>query len=229
MRGSGSCRHSRRMPPWGHHILRGAFTCGMLVLLTAYSTSPSKTLTPSPAEATAQCFGWTARLTLVQAAGDGASLATPSSVVSGTRWQLTVEGPAALAIDDAVTASLDTFTIRGDHAGRRDLALVRWSDSAQSLTAQGAVLLPAVEGAIREDDRGRILAWIRTPSGSFGVEGLTFRLRPEETGVTILNPAPLPQEQCPASLTAPLTEPSQPGNRPSSRAPCCTSSLSWPV
>lgn len=110
-----------------------------------------------------------------------------------------MEGPAALATDDAVTASLDTFTIRGDHAGRRDLALVRWSGSAPSLTAQGAVLLPGVAGAIREDDRGRIPAWIRTPGGSFGVEGLTFRLRPEGTGVTILDPIPLPQEQCPDS------------------------------
>jgi hypothetical protein len=199
MRGPGSCRHSHKMPPWGHHILRGAFTCGMLALLTACSTSPSKTPTPSPAEATAQCFGWTARLMLVQTAGEGTSPATPSSVVSGTRWQLTVEGPAALATDDEVTASLDTFTIRGDQAGRRDLALVRWSGSAQSLTAQGAVLLPAVEGAIREDDRGRILAWIRTPGGAFGVEGLTFRLRPEGTGVTIFNPVPLPQKQCPDS------------------------------
>ncbi len=200
MRGPGCCRHSRRMPPWGRHILRGAFTCGMLVLLTACSASPSEAPTPSSVEATAHCFGWTARLTLVQAAGDGASSpATPSSAVSGTQWQLTVEGPTALAIDDEVTASLDTFTIRGEQASRRDLALVRWSGSAQSLTAQGAVLLPEVEGTIREDDRGRILAWIRTPSGYFGVEGLTFRLRPEGTGVTILNPAPLPQEQCPDS------------------------------
>jgi hypothetical protein len=199
MRGPGSCRHSHKMPPWGRHILRGAFACGMLALLTACSTSPGETPTPAPAEATAHCFGWTARLMLVQAAGEGTSPATPSSVVSGTRWQLTVAGPAALATDDEVTASLDTFTIRGDRAGRRDLALVRWSDSAQSLTAQGAVLLPAVEGTIREDDRGRILAWIRTPGGAFGVEGLTFRLRPEGTGVTILDPVPLPQEQCPDS------------------------------
>lgn len=180
----------------GRHLPRSVFTFGMLALLAACRALPSETLTPSPVEATARCFGWTARLTLVQAGGDGASLAASSPVVSGTRWQLALEGPAALAIDDEVTASLDTFTIRGDQSGRRDLAVVRWSGSAQSLTAQGAVLLPEVKGAIQEGDRGRILAWIRTPNGSFEVTGFTFRLRPQATGVTIFDPAPLPQEQC---------------------------------
>lgn len=130
MRGPGCCRYRHRTPSWGRDILRDAFTCGLLVLLTACSASSSETLTSStdlPVESATRCFGYTTRLTLGQAAGDGTPLATPSSVAGGTQWQLTVEGPAAFAIDDGVTASLDTFTIRGEQAGRRDLALVRWS------------------------------------------------------------------------------------------------------
>jgi hypothetical protein len=188
-------------PSWGRRVLRGAFAWGLLALLTACGAASSETMTPPaapPVESTASCFGWTARLTLERDAGGGTPVVMPSSVVGGMQWWLTVEGPATLAIDDEVTASLDTFTIRGERAVRRDLALMRWSGAAQSLTAQGVVLLPEVEGAIRDGDQGRILAWIQTPDGNFGVKGFTFGLRSAGDNIAILNPAPHQQEPCPA-------------------------------
>lgn len=204
MRGQERYRSDRRPPPWEHRLFAVALACGLLLPLAACSVSSSEIPTPRtapPTESTARCFGYTARLTLV-AGGESTTPATPSAVASETQWQLTVAGPPGLAIEAQVTASLDTFTIRGEQANRLDLALARWSGSAQVLTAQGVVLLPELEGEIREGDQGRILAFIRTPGGSFGLDGLIFQLRPEGDGVAILSPVPLAQEPCPATATA---------------------------
>jgi hypothetical protein len=53
------------------------------------------------------------------------NLATAApNTVRDMRWRLEVSAPL-----DALTTSLDAFTIRGDQANRDDLALLRWSAS----------------------------------------------------------------------------------------------------
>lgn len=198
-------RHRYQMPPGQRHILTTAFAMCFLALLTACNASPSAAQPSPPSQPTeivAHCFGYTARLAL-ESGDDNPPAPMPATRASGMRWRLTVEASTGTAIDDTVSVSLDTFTIRGEQANRLDLAIVRWSGMAQELMAQGVLLLPELEGTIREGDQGRILAFIRTPAGIFGIHGFVFPLRPEGASIAILSPVPLTQEPCQAPTSTP--------------------------
>ncbi len=190
-----------RFPQRGRQLLIGLGVITLFALVAALAASSGKgkplvIAAPSPTLATARCFGYTAQLTLIQGHASTPP-ATATTVASGTQWQLTITGPVTRTGDAVVTASLDTFIIRAEQAMRHDLTLIRWSGAATSLTAQGDLLLPRFADTIRAGDHGRILAWIQTPIGSFGVQGFTFALQPTGDNFTITNPTPLSQEQCP--------------------------------
>lgn len=180
----------------------------IIVLLSGCAIRPPPTM-PTPtaptvlAESWARCFGFTARLVLISTESNSDTIAPPAvRAVRGVRWRLEISGPADSPADASLAASLDTFTIRGTQANRADLANVRWSGTrgpVESLAAQGTVLLPEVQGAIEDGDQGRILAWIQTPRGAFGLRGIIFSLRTAPTGLEAIAPVVLPTEGCPTS------------------------------
>lgn len=177
----------------------------LIVLLGGCAIRPPPAIPPPTgplvlAASSASCFGFTARLALVSTESDSDTVAPPAA--RGVRWRLEISGPADSPADASLAASLDTFTIRGTQANRADLANVRWSGTrgpVESLAAQGTVLLPEVQGAIEDGDQGRILAWIQTPRGAFGLRGIIFSLRTAPTGLEAIAPVVLPTEGCPTS------------------------------
>lgn len=173
----------------------------LLALSAGCSAQPPRavaTTTPGTVvDSTMTCFGVTARLALVRTERD--TFAPPSSTVRGLRWHLDVTMPPDMLATEEIQVSLDTFAIRGDQAVRNDLVALRLSGRAWPLATEGAVRVPELPGGIRAGDQGRVLVWLQTPRGTFGVRGIIFDLTPHPEGLEGSNPSALPAESCPTS------------------------------
>lgn len=186
-----------------------------LALIGGGPSRGSGAVSPAPriiAATEGRCGDLAARLVLLAVPGDRSP--PPIGAIRGIRWRLEVTGPPGAVGADDHSASLDLFTIRGDRAERADLALLRWSGATGTASAEGWLIPPALDGAIRAGDTGRILAFIRAPggvlfirapSGALGLRGLLFDLTPTPDGPVLGNPRALPQAECAPAPAAPAT------------------------
>jgi hypothetical protein len=146
------------------------------------------------AESATTCFGFTARLAL-ERMQDGID-STPSHV-RGVSWVLEIDGSVDASTANEVVASVDSFAIRGDQGNRLDLAIIKLPGFGRRFSASGLVRIPELPGGVQEGDQTRILAWIQTPGGSFGVQGIIFNVRQGPAGPESVEPGPLASEGCP--------------------------------
>lgn len=138
---------------------------------------------PTPAtlaEASATCFGYATRLTLVPSgsAHEGFDI----GLVRNLGWLLEIAGPPRVSESEITRATIDAFTVRDAQGIRSDMALVQMGGTADHVLARGLVQVPNWPGGFREGDEARLQAWIQTPRGSFSTGTVGFYLRPGEDG-----------------------------------------------
>lgn len=181
-------------------MLGGLVIAGLLLTLLLGGVvrrfvATARPLSSPLAESTMVCFGITARLALVRT--EDRAVAAPTAMVRNAHWRLALDVPADFLAVEEMKVSLDAFPIRGNQAVRDDLVAPRSSGQAWPLATEGVVHLPAPPGGIQDRDQGRILAWIQTARGSFGVPGIIFGLTVHPEGLNAVNPLAVPVKPCP--------------------------------